>query len=325
MPFEPHSSDEDSTWDGGAQDTAEPQDTAAEHWIIEKEYLTGQLDLAERKNRESSSEFWRLTVKVRGLNGKIRSMDAHREALLQDRLTLRADTAELQALKSSTSKELERALAVLQEEKKESLSLRVRLACLGGERDGLASRLRAAREAGIEATEGLDHLSPRAMRTRLNEAGEANSALRSEVTTLRARILALEAINTDHERANESLRQLQSEANLRVSAFSGIFQRTIETPPPQDESSGAGTPLSLQQAPRQSSPVTTTPLPFYCYSTQSATQSEDSLQDQLLASGEPATLAKINATPNDHPLPLDSPTAKRVRTRRWASAQAPTI
>ncbi|KAE8221169.1 hypothetical protein CF319_g5426 [Tilletia indica] len=321
MPFEPDSSDEDSTWDGGAQVTADPQDTAAEQWIIEKEYLTDQLDLAEKKNREHSSELWRLTVKVRGLNGKIRSMDAHRQALLQDRLTLRADTAELQALNSSTAKELERVLAVLEEEKKESFSLRLQLACLGGERDGLASRLCAAREAGIEAVEGLDQLSPRAMRTRLNEAGEANSALRSEVTTLRARILALEKINCDHERANESLRQLQSEANLRVAAFSGIFQRTIETPPPQDESSGARTPLSLQQAPRQSSPVTTTPLPFYCYST----QSEDSLQDQLLASGEPATLSKINATPNDHPLPLDSPTAKRVRTRRWASAQAPTI
>ncbi|CAD6974987.1 unnamed protein product [Tilletia controversa] len=286
--FESDSRDGDSGIDTGAQPTAEP----AEQWPLEKDYLTGQLDLAEKRNRHNSSELWRLTVKVRGLNSKIRSMDADRQDLIRDRLTLRSEVSQLQDISTRAAKGVERVKVTLERERKGSTSMRLRL-------DSLV-------------------------------AGEANVALHSEITTLRGRVLALEKITDDYERRNESLLQLQSEANLRVAALAGICRRRTDVTPPQDAavaSSESRTPLSIQQAPRQSSPVSTVGLPFYCYSTQTKSE-EDSLKDQLLASGEPASLAKMKAPSSDvrqPPLPLDSPTAKRVRTMRWASAQGPTI
>ncbi|KAE8217701.1 hypothetical protein CF326_g9360 [Tilletia indica] len=257
-------------------------------------------------------------------------MDADRQDLIQHRLTLRSEVSQLQDISTRAAKDVERVKATLERERKDSTSIRLQLDSLVMERDRLGAELRAAREARIAVTDGLDLLSPDAMRTQLEVAGEANVALHSEVTTLRARVLALEKITDDYERRNESLIQLQSEANLRVAAFAGICQRRTDVTPPQDPvvaSPELRTPLSIQQAPRQSSPVSTVGLPFYCYSTQSEA-GEDSLKDQLLASGEPASLAKIKAPSSDvrhQPLPLDSPTAKRVRTMRWASAQGPTI
>ncbi|CAD6937730.1 unnamed protein product [Tilletia controversa] len=294
--FESDSRDGDSGIDTGAQPTAEP----AEQWPLEKDYLTGQLDLAEKRNRHNSSELWRLTVKVRGLNSKIRSMDADRQDLIRDRLTLRSEVSQLQDISTRAAKGVERVKVTLERERKGSTSMRLRLDSLVRERDRLGAELRAAREARIA------------------------------ITTLRGRVLALEKITDDYERRNESLLQLQSEANLRVAALAGICRRRTDVTPPQDAavaSSESRTPLSIQQAPRQSSPVSTVGLPFYCYSTQTKSE-EDSLKDQLLASGEPASLAKMKAPSSDvrqPPLPLDSPTAKRVRTMRWASAQGPTI
>ncbi|KAE8211518.1 hypothetical protein CF327_g4742 [Tilletia walkeri] len=312
-----------------AIDRVTSQETTEEQARATIEYLTEELDTAEKKRREDSSEIWRLVVKVRGLNGNIRSSLDYNKALLQERSTLRDEVAKLHEGKVASEKELKRIKTAHDAEKKEGRSMRLRLAALEEEHKRLEREQREAREAKVSLS-NIDRLPLSQVKQQIENAFDTNAALQTHVALLERQVQTLEKTVSEDERTKQVLIHRQSEANFRAVAFAGICRRaTEEDPLPQDNPDdpppplSSRSPLSIRQVQRQSSPVST--MPYYCDSTDIGSGA-DSFEGEPLAAGEPVSQSKIEATSNkggrlQEQLPLDSPTTKRVRTGRWAMTQ----